>query len=68
VFEQAPITRAEIAQRTGISKTTISESLRRLEEMKLLLPAGEQRGRQGRVGTYYQVAADAGFAIAVDLR
>ncbi|MER5224626.1 ROK family transcriptional regulator [Streptomyces flaveus] len=67
VFEQAPITRAELAQRTGISKTTVSESVRRLEEMKLLLPAGEQRGRQGRVGTYYQVAADAGFVIAVDL-
>ncbi|GCB52017.1 glucokinase [Streptomyces sp. NL15-2K] len=67
VFEQAPITRAEIAQRTGISKTTVSESVRRLEEMKLLLPAGEQRGRQGRVGTYYQVAADAGFVVAVDL-
>ncbi|SER66120.1 Sugar kinase of the NBD/HSP70 family, may contain an N-terminal HTH domain [Streptomyces sp. yr375] len=67
VFEQAPITRAEIAQRTGISKTTVSESVRRLERMKLLLPAGEQRGRQGRVGTYYQVAADAGFVVAVDL-
>jgi predicted NBD/HSP70 family sugar kinase len=67
VFEQAPITRAEIAQRTGISKTTVSESVRRLERMKLLLPAGEQRGRQGRVGTYYQVATDAGFVVAVDL-
>ena len=67
VFEQAPVTRAEIAQKTGISKTTVSESVRRLEQMKLLLPAGEQRGRQGRVGTYYQVAADAGFVVAVDL-
>ena len=67
VFEQAPVTRAEIAQQTGISKTTVSESVRRLEQMKLLLPAGEQRGRQGRVGTYYQVAADAGFVVAVDL-
>ncbi|WP_327740938.1 ROK family transcriptional regulator [Streptomyces sp. NBC_00493] len=67
VFDRAPITRAEIAQATGISKTTVSESVRRLEGMKLLLPAGEQRGRQGRVGTYYQVAADAGFVIAVDL-
>jgi predicted NBD/HSP70 family sugar kinase len=67
LFEQAPVTRAEIAQRTGISKTTVSESVRRLEGMGLLLPAGEQRGRQGRVGTYYQVAADAGFVLAVDL-
>ncbi|MFI1164354.1 ROK family protein [Streptomyces sp. NPDC020801] len=67
VFERAPVTRAEIAQRTGVSKTTVSESVRRLEEMGLLRPAGEQRGRQGRVGTYYQVAADAGFVLAVDL-
>ncbi|MCQ4080851.1 ROK family transcriptional regulator [Streptomyces sp. RB6PN25] len=67
VFEQAPITRAEIAQQTGISKTTVSEAVRRLEGAGLLLPAGEQRGRQGRVGTYYKVASTAGFVVAVDL-
>ncbi len=67
VFEQAPVTRAEIAQHTGISKTTVSESARRLEAAGLLLPAGEQRGRQGRVGTYYQVAPTAGYVVAVDL-
>ncbi|MET7289254.1 ROK family transcriptional regulator [Streptomyces sp. NPDC005573] len=67
VFEQAPVTRAEIAQHTGISKTTVSEAVRRLEAAGLLLPAGEQRGRQGRVGTYYQVAPTAGFVVAVDL-
>ncbi|AHH98514.1 ROK family transcriptional regulator [Kutzneria viridogrisea] len=67
VFGQAPITRAEIAQCTGISKTTVSEAVRRLEDAGLLLTAGTQTGRQGRVGTYYQVAADAGFAVAVDL-
>lgn len=67
VFEQAPITRAEIAQHTGISKTTVSEAVRRLEAAGLLLPAGEQRGRQGRVGTYYKVAPSAGFVVAVDL-
>ncbi|MGW0998865.1 ROK family transcriptional regulator [Streptomyces sp. NPDC002523] len=67
VFEQAPITRAEIAQHTGISKTTVSEAVRRLEASGLLLPAGEQRGRQGRVGTYYKVAPSAGFVVAVDL-
>lgn len=67
VFGQAPITRAEIAQRTGISKTTVSEAVRRLEEAGLLLTAGAQTGRQGRVGTYYQVAADAGFVVGVDL-
>ncbi|WP_055490962.1 ROK family protein [Streptomyces sp. TP-A0356] len=50
VFEQAPVTRAETAQRTGISKTTVSESVRRLEGTRPL-PPGRQRGRQGGVGT-----------------
>ncbi|MGI5472776.1 ROK family protein [Streptomyces sp. CA-132043] len=67
VFERAPITRAEIAQTTGISKPTVSEAVRRLEGAGLLLPAGAQTGRQGRVGTYYKVAADAGFVLAVAL-
>ncbi|MER7394726.1 ROK family transcriptional regulator [Streptomyces sp. NPDC000151] len=67
VFEQAPITRAEVAQVTGISKTTVSEAVRRLEGAGLLLPAGAQTGRQGRVGTYYKVAADAGFVLAASL-
>ncbi|WP_030257457.1 ROK family transcriptional regulator [Streptomyces violens] len=67
VFEQAPITRAEVAQVTGISKTTVSEAVRRLEGAGLLLPAGAQTGRQGRVGTYYRVAAGAGFVLAASL-
>ena len=67
VFAHAPITRAEVAQRTGISKTTVSEAVRRLERVGLLTEAGAQRGRPGRVGTYYRVAADAGFVLAVEL-
>jgi predicted NBD/HSP70 family sugar kinase len=67
VFADAPITRAEVAQRTGISKTTVSEAVRRLERVGLLVEAGAQRGRPGRVGTYYRVAADAGFVLAVEL-
>lgn len=67
VFTHAPITRAEVAQRTGISKTTVSEAVRRLERVGLLTEAGAQRGRPGRVGTYYRVAADAGFVLAVEL-
>ena len=67
VFAHAPITRAEVAQRTGISKTTVSEAVRRLAKAGLLTEAGAQRGRPGRVGTYYRVAADAGFVLAVEL-
>ena len=59
------ITRAEIAARTGISKPTISESVRRLEAVGLVAEAGHQLGRRGRAGTYYALAADLGFALAI---
>jgi predicted NBD/HSP70 family sugar kinase len=67
VFAAAPVTRAEIARRTGISKPTVNEAVRRLERVGLLRPAGTETGRPGRVATYYEVAADAGFVVGVDL-
>ena len=67
VFRDAPTTRAEIARASGISKPTVAESVRRLGSAGLLRAVGEQSGRQGRVGTLYAVADDAGYVIAVDL-
>src|SRR3954447_2299946 len=59
------LTRADIAARTGISKPTISESMRRLESAGLVTEAGQQQGRRGRAGTFYSLRADVGFAVAV---
>jgi predicted NBD/HSP70 family sugar kinase/biotin operon repressor len=59
------LTRAEIAARTGISKPTISESIRRLEASGLVCEAGQQQGRRGRAGTYYSLRTDFGYALAV---
>jgi predicted NBD/HSP70 family sugar kinase len=67
VFTTGAVTRAEIARQTGISKPTINEAVRRLERVGLLRPAGSQTGRPGRVATFYEVASDAGFVVAVDL-
>lgn len=67
IFDHAPITRAELATRTGISKPTVSESVRRLSQAGLLAEAGTQTGRPGRIGTYYQVATSAGYTLAVSL-
>ena len=56
VFEQLldadSLTRAEIAARTGISKPTISESVRRLTDAGLVVESGRQVGGRGRAGTY----------------
>ena len=59
------LTRAELAQRTAISKPTISESVRRLTEAGLLEEAGHQVGRRGPAGTFYRLRADLGGAVAV---
>ncbi|HKG52091.1 MAG TPA: ROK family transcriptional regulator, partial [Actinomycetales bacterium] len=67
VFAEQAVTRAEIARRTGISKPTVNEAVRRLERVGLLRAAGSQTGRPGRVATFYEVAADVGFVLAVDL-
>jgi predicted NBD/HSP70 family sugar kinase/biotin operon repressor len=59
------LTRAQIAARTGISKPTISESMRRLTEDGLVTETGQQVGRRGRAGTYYSLRSDVGVALAI---
>jgi predicted NBD/HSP70 family sugar kinase len=61
------LTRAEIATRTGISKPTVGESVRRLTEGGLLRDTGERTTGRGRVGTYYALAEDLGAALVVSI-
>jgi predicted NBD/HSP70 family sugar kinase/biotin operon repressor len=71
VFEQlldaATLTRSEIASRTGISKPTISESVRRLIEAGLVVESGRQVGGRGRAGTYCRLRAEAAAALAISI-
>lgn len=67
IFGKGLVTRAEIARQTGISKPTVNEAVRRLEEAGLLVAGGSEAGRPGRAGIFYQLAADAGFIIAAEL-
>jgi predicted NBD/HSP70 family sugar kinase len=64
------LTRAELAAQTGISKSAVGESVRRLAAAGLVEDTGERtpggRGR-GRVGTYYALAAGTGGARAVSV-
>lgn len=61
------LTRAEIASRTGISKPTVGESVRRLVEAGVLIDTGERTTGRGRVGSYFALAPDVGYALAVSL-
>src|SRR3954471_2045764 len=67
LMDQRLLTRAQLATRTGISKPTVSESVRRLTEAGLLRDTGERTTGRGRVGTYYALAEDLGFALVVGI-
>src|SRR6476661_8708021 len=61
------LTRAEIAARTGISKPTVGESVRRLAQAGVVRDTGERTTGRGRVGTYYGLADDLGTALVVGI-
>ncbi|MEU6273731.1 ROK family transcriptional regulator [Streptomyces populi] len=61
------LTRAEIATRTGISKPTVSESVQRLEQARLVVDTGERTTGRGRVGSYYALAPHAGTALVASI-
>ncbi|WP_326946849.1 ROK family transcriptional regulator [Amycolatopsis sp. NBC_01307] len=68
VFVHNRTTRAELAATTGISKPTISESVRRLETAGALRATGtDETGRRGRIATFYELAADAGRVVAAEV-
>ncbi|WP_089016284.1 ROK family transcriptional regulator [Micromonospora inositola] len=64
------LTRADLAARSGLSKPTVGESVRRLTGAGLVVDTGERtpggRGR-GRVGSYYALADTVGTALAISI-
>ncbi len=56
LMAQRQATRAEIAAATGLSKPTVSESVRRLSASGSVVDTGERTTGRGRVGTYYALA------------
>ena len=61
------MTRAEIAAATGISKPTVSEAVRRLEQDGVLVESGAApSGRRGPAGVHYRLRGDLGVALALE--
>ena len=67
VLAQGPISRADIAKFTGLSKQTISDVVRDLETDGWLRPVGKTDGRPGRTAITYELNASAGLAVSIDL-
>jgi predicted NBD/HSP70 family sugar kinase len=61
LLTEGPLTRAQISERTGVSKVTVSQMLARLEERGLVMIAGEQAGGRGPNAALYSVVRSSAY-------
>src|SRR6266436_3966306 len=70
LLTDGPMTRAQLGERTGLSKVTASQLLSRLEERGLVEVAGEQAGSRGPNAALYgvvpEIAYVAGLHVELD--
>ncbi|MCD0453591.1 ROK family transcriptional regulator [Actinocorallia sp. API 0066] len=64
---EGPLTRAQIGDRTGLSKVTASQLLARLEERGLVEVVGEQAGGRGPNAALYGVVPSAAFVAGLEV-
>jgi predicted NBD/HSP70 family sugar kinase len=62
-----PLTRAELAHRTGLSKPSISAMLASLLERGAVEEVGQVSGRKGPAAVLYRVAPDCAWSVGVDI-
>jgi predicted NBD/HSP70 family sugar kinase len=67
IITHGPISRAQIAKLSNISKQTASEVVRELEAAGWLRVHGQTRGSIGRSALTYEIRPDAAYIVGVDL-
>ena len=67
LMDETRLTRAELAARTGISKPTVGESVRRLDAAGIVVDTGARSIGRGRAGSYYALADGIGCALAASI-
>jgi predicted NBD/HSP70 family sugar kinase len=67
IFERGPVTRPQIAERTRLSKATVSAVVARLERAGMIHARGPLHGRRGRSPVTYAVRDTAGFVLGIDI-
>jgi predicted NBD/HSP70 family sugar kinase len=67
VLHRQPVSRAELARITGLSKQTTSEVMRALEHNGWVRVRGQIQGATGRSAVTYEVQRDAAFVLGIDL-
>jgi predicted NBD/HSP70 family sugar kinase len=61
LLAEGPLTRAQLSERTGVSKVTVSQMLARLEDRGLVRIAGEQAGGRGPNAALYSVVSSSAY-------
>ncbi|MGN6100476.1 MAG: ROK family transcriptional regulator [Devosia sp.] len=67
ILSAGPTSRADLAKRTGLSKQTISDVVRALEDEGWLRPLGRTSGKPGRSAILYEINARAALCAVIDL-
>jgi len=67
IVQGGPVSRASIAKQTGLSKQTISEVMRQLEDEGWVQEVGRTSGHVGRTAVTYELVPSAAYIVAVDL-
>jgi predicted NBD/HSP70 family sugar kinase len=67
ILREGQISRAQLAKATGLSKQTISEVVRVLEEAGLVGPIGQVGSATGRPAVTYRIEPTAAYVMGVDL-
>jgi predicted NBD/HSP70 family sugar kinase len=61
LLAEGPLTRAQLSDRTGVSKVTVSQMLARLEDRGLVMIVGEQAGGRGPNAALYSVVRSSAY-------
>jgi predicted NBD/HSP70 family sugar kinase len=62
-----PISRAQLARETALSKPTVSQALSGLQEAGLVREAGRSKGGKGPTAILYQLNPRAGWVVGIDV-
>ena len=67
LLHRSPISRADLAKVTGLSKQTTSEVIDAFEQQGLVRPIGRTSGNVGRTAVLYELSAEGGHVLGIDL-
>jgi predicted NBD/HSP70 family sugar kinase len=67
IRHRGPVSRAQIARDSGLSKPTVSQALAALESAGLVREAGRSSGGKGPSALLYELNARAGWVVGIDV-